>query len=105
MCSTLGTWTRQSSWYRKMIKTFRVLPAQITRQDLSGRYLSSTLRRGGVIGTALHDAVLLQLGRFGHRQAFLTTDPNTTAANFYRQRGWRLMGRDLTGEEVNVRPL
>ncbi|MEM1344350.1 MAG: GNAT family N-acetyltransferase [Pseudomonadota bacterium] len=53
-------------------------------------------------GTALLDAALAELKQLGHRQAFLTTDANTRAAQFYQARGWRLMGKDLRGEAVFV---
>ena len=56
-------------------------------------------------GTALLDETLAALVREGHRQAFLSTGPGTRAAAFYRERGWRSMGLDLTGEEVFVHAL
>lgn len=51
-------------------------------------------------GTALLDQVTERLRRAGHRQAFLTTGPNTKAAAFYRSRGWRQTGVDMRGEAV-----
>lgn len=56
-------------------------------------------------GTALLEAALAQLRQTGHRQAFLTTGPNTRAAQFYHERGWLLMGTDFSGEAVFVCPL
>ena len=56
-------------------------------------------------GTALLDAALARLGELGHRQAFLTTGSDTRAAQFYRRRGWRLMGTDLEGEAVFLRAI
>ena len=56
-------------------------------------------------GTALLNATLMRLRRIGHRQAFLTTDANTRAADFYRTRGWRSMGADMRGEMVFVTAL
>ena len=56
-------------------------------------------------GTALLDAALERLGRLGHRQAFLTTGPDTRAARFYRTRGWRFMGTDPKGEAVFLRAI
>lgn len=53
-------------------------------------------------GTALLDTALARLGAIGHRQAFLTTGANTPAVGFYRAKGWRPMGVDLTGEAVFV---
>ena len=67
-------------------------------------FVSEAAQRRGH-GSALHDAMLAALTRIGHRQAFLTTDPNSGAALFYRARGWRFMGIDLRGEAVLVRPL
>lgn len=58
--------------------------------------------RGRGHGTALLDAALADLRKAGHRQAFLTTDAHTRAAQFYRARGWRPMGTDVRGEAVFV---
>ena len=38
-------------------------------------------------GTALLDEVVRRLRQAGHRQAFLTTGPETKAAGFYRPKG------------------
>jgi GNAT superfamily N-acetyltransferase len=51
-------------------------------------------------GTALLDAAIDRLRQAGHRQAFLTTGPESKAAAFYRSRGWRPTGIDLRGEAV-----
>ncbi len=51
-------------------------------------------------GTALLDEVVRRLRQAGHRQAFLTTGPETTAAGFYRSKGWRQTGVDMRGEAV-----
>ena len=51
-------------------------------------------------GTALLDEVVRRLRQADHRQAFLTTGPETTAAGFYRAKGWRQTGVDMRGEAV-----
>lgn len=51
-------------------------------------------------GTALLDEVVRRLRQAGHRQAFLTTGPETKAAGFYRSKGWRQTGVDMRGEAV-----
>ena len=51
-------------------------------------------------GSALIDAALALLREAGHRQAFLTTDPDTRAERFYRARGWQRTGLDMRGEAV-----
>jgi GNAT superfamily N-acetyltransferase len=51
-------------------------------------------------GTALLDAAIDRLRQAGHRQAFLTTGPESKAAAFYCSRGWRRTGIDLRGEAV-----
>jgi len=51
-------------------------------------------------GTALIEAVIEKLRAAGHRQAFLTTGPETRAARFYRAKGWRQTGMDMRGEAV-----
>ena len=61
--------------------------------------------RGRGHGTALLEAALERLRRIGHRQAFLTTDARSRAANFYEARGWRVMGTDMRREAVFVRAL
>jgi GNAT superfamily N-acetyltransferase len=55
-------------------------------------------RRGH--GTALIDEVIARLRKAGHRQAFLTTGKDTSAAGFYRAKGWRQTGIDMRGEAV-----
>lgn len=56
-------------------------------------------------GTRLLDDALKRAARHGHRQAFLTTGATSAAADFYRHRGWRDMGRAFDGQAVFVRPL
>ena len=51
-------------------------------------------------GTALLDEAIERLRQGGHRQAFLTTDPETKAAAFYRSKGWHKVGVDIRGEAV-----
>ena len=51
-------------------------------------------------GTALLDEAIERLRQAGHRQAFLTTDPETKAAAFYRSKGWHKVGVDIRGEAV-----
>jgi GNAT superfamily N-acetyltransferase len=51
-------------------------------------------------GTALLDEAIERLRQAGHRQAFLTTDPGTKAAAFYRSKGWHKVGVDIRGEAV-----
>ena len=51
-------------------------------------------------GTALLDEAIERLRQAGHRQAFLTTDPETKAAAFYRSKGWHEVGVDIRGEAV-----
>jgi GNAT superfamily N-acetyltransferase len=53
---------------------------------------------GSGIGTALHDAAVDWLWSRGARQAWLSTDPDTRAECFYRDRGWRQTGRLANGE-------
>ena len=50
--------------------------------------------------TALLDEAIERLRQAGHRQAFLTTGPETRAAAFYRSKGWRQTGVDIKGEAV-----
>ena len=56
-------------------------------------------------GRALLDAALARLVENGHRQAWLTTGAGTRAERFYREHGWRDMGRHLDGQVVFVREL
>jgi GNAT superfamily N-acetyltransferase len=51
-------------------------------------------------GTALLDAAMARLRQVGHRQAFLTTGPNTKAEAFYRSKGWQSTGVDIAGDVV-----
>jgi GNAT superfamily N-acetyltransferase len=51
-------------------------------------------------GTALIEHAIAKLRSAGHRQAFLTTDPDTRAARFYHAKGWRRTGIDMRGEAV-----
>ena len=51
-------------------------------------------------GTALLDEAIERLRQAGRRQAFLTTDPGTKAAAFYRSKGWHKVGVDIRGEAV-----
>jgi GNAT superfamily N-acetyltransferase len=51
-------------------------------------------------GTALLDEAIERLRQAGHRQAFLTTGPETKAAAFYHSKGWRQTGVDMKGEAV-----
>ena len=51
-------------------------------------------------GTALHDAGMARLRALGHRQVFLSTDPDTKAFGFYRSKGWCSMGLNMSGEAV-----
>ena len=53
---------------------------------------------GRGIGSALHDAAVDWLWSRGARQAWLSTDPDTRAERFYRDRGWRENGRLSNGE-------
>ena len=56
-------------------------------------------------GRSLLDAALAGLKAAGHAQAHLTTGGGTRAERFYRQHGWRDMGRSLDGQIVFVREL
>lgn len=56
-------------------------------------------------GRALLDAALARLTEGGHRQAWLTTGAGTRAERFYREHGWRDMGRHLDGQVVFVKAL
>jgi len=51
-------------------------------------------------GTALLNEMIERLRQAGHRQAFLTTGPESSAAAFYRSKGWCQTGVDLKGEAV-----
>jgi hypothetical protein len=51
-------------------------------------------------GTSLLDVPIDRLHQAGHRQAFLTTGPESKAAAFYCFRGWRRTGIDLRGDVV-----
>jgi GNAT superfamily N-acetyltransferase len=51
-------------------------------------------------GTALLDAAMARLRSAGHRQAFLSTGDGTKAEAFYRSRGWRPMGVNMSGEAM-----
>jgi hypothetical protein len=51
-------------------------------------------------GTALHDASMARLRAWEHRQASLSTDPETRAFQFYLFEGWQAMGTEMTREAV-----
>jgi GNAT superfamily N-acetyltransferase len=51
-------------------------------------------------GTALLNAAMVRLRQAGHRQAFLSTGPNTKAEAFYRSKGWQATGLNMGGEVV-----
>lgn len=53
---------------------------------------------GRGIGSALHDAAVDWLWSRGAMEAWLSTDPDTRAERFYRQRGWRQTDRLSNGE-------
>jgi ribosomal protein S18 acetylase RimI-like enzyme len=56
-------------------------------------------------GTALLDGLLERLAAAGHRQAWLTTGAGTRAERFYRQHGWRDMGRQFDGQIAFIKTL
>lgn len=56
-------------------------------------------------GRALLDAALAGLAARGHHQAWLTTSADTRAERFYREHGWRDMGRELGGQVVFLKVL
>ena len=55
-------------------------------------------RRG--IGRALFEKACDVLRRDGHRTAWLTTDPGSRAAGFYRAAGWKEIGTSPRGETI-----
>lgn len=62
-------------------------------------------REGRGHGRALLDAALAGLRAAGHAQAWLETGAGTRAERFYREHGWRDMGRGLDGQTVFTRAL
>jgi len=55
-------------------------------------------RRG--IGRALFEKACDVLRQDGHRTAWLTTDPNSRAAGFYRAAGWKEIGTSPRSEAI-----
>ena len=55
-------------------------------------------RRG--IGRALFEKACDVLRQDGHRTAWLTTDPGSRAAGFYRAAGWKEIGTSPRGETI-----
>ena len=43
---------------------------------------------------------MARLRQLGHRQAFLNTGQGAKAEGFYRSKGWRPMGVNMSGEVV-----
>lgn len=62
-------------------------------------------REGRGHGRALLDAALAGLRAAGHAQGWLETGAGTRAERFYREHGWRDMGRGLDGQTVFTRAL
>lgn len=55
---------------------------------------------GKGIGRALHDQMLQwSFGHAGLKQLWLSTDPGTRAAAFYRKAGWQAEGMEENGEQ------
>jgi GNAT superfamily N-acetyltransferase len=55
-------------------------------------------RRG--IGRALFEKALEVLRHDGHLTAWLTTDPGSRVAGFYRAAGWKVIGTSPKGELI-----
>jgi GNAT superfamily N-acetyltransferase len=55
---------------------------------------------GRGIGRTLIECACSTLRRAGHRQARLSTEPDTRADRFYRRNGWAVAGRNAKGELV-----
>jgi ribosomal protein S18 acetylase RimI-like enzyme len=62
-------------------------------------------KQGQGHGSALLAEVERRLGALGHRQMFLTTGPDTSAAGWYARRGFRTTGTNMSGETVFVKAL
>jgi GNAT superfamily N-acetyltransferase len=56
--------------------------------------------QGRGIGRALFEKACDVLRQDGHRTGWLTTDPGSRAAGFYRAAGWKEIGISLRGEAI-----
>lgn len=62
-------------------------------------FMASDHQRRG-IGRALFEKACEVLRQDGHRTAWLTTDPDSRAAGFYRAAGWEEIGTSKRGESI-----
>lgn len=72
--------------------------ADLARSNVWALFVDPEHDRRG-IGRALHDAMMAWFfAQPGVERVWLTTDPTTRAADFYRAAGWRERGLDASGE-------